>query len=149
MIRVEPARYAHVNRIANRMRPADVDECRAMGFTPKAALRFSLSQSDEAWTAFVDDVPEAMFGLTITNALCGKGRPWMLGTEAIYRHPRDMLRGGRIILKRWLDSTPYMENLISTGNDRAIRMLRRWGCQIGREVIVFTEAEFVTFTLER
>ena len=131
------------------MRPADIAECAAMGFTPKAALRRSLVASSEAWTAKVDGVPEAMFGLVITNALCGTGRPWMLGSEAIYRHPRAMIRGGDAILRRWLDSTPSLSNYVSSGNHRAIRLLRRWGCKIGEEVIMFAGMEFVMFTAER
>lgn len=131
------------------MRAADVLECRAMGYAPKQALRMALAQSSEAWTAKVDGVPEAMFGLVISNALCGKGKPWMLGSDAIYRHPRQMLNCGKLLLAHWLDSMSALEGYVWTGNDRAIRMLRKWGCEIGREVIVFTGAEFVTFTLER
>lgn len=105
--------------------------------------------STEVWTAKVNGVPEAMFGLVITNALCGKGVPWMLGTEEVYRHPREMIRWGNALLDRWLDSTPHLSNYVSVENARAIRMLRRWGCKIGKEVIMFAGAEFVTFTLER
>lgn len=149
MIKIVRASPAHVGRIANKMRPDDVAECEAMGFTPKRALRHSLIASSEVWTAKVDGVPEAMFGLVITNALCGEARPWMLGSEAIYRHPREMIRGGEKVLGRWLDSSSCLSNYVSAGNHRAIRMLRRWGCKIGKEVIMFAGLEFVTFTLER
>lgn len=147
-IELVPATAGHIGRIANKMRAADVLECAAMGYAPKQALRTSLAQSSQAWTAKVDGIPEAMFGLVISNALGGIGRPWMLGSDAIYRHPREMLRCGDYLLRCWLDSIRSLEGYVWTGNDRAIRMLRRWGCQIGREVIVFAEAEFVTFTLE-
>ena len=120
-----------------------------MGFTPKRALRHSLQCSSEAWTAKLDGVPIAMLGLVITNALCGEGRPWLLGSEAVYSQSRAMIRLGNTTLHRWLDSTPTLSNYVSTGNDRAIRLLRRWGCQIGEEVIMFAGVEFVTFTLER
>lgn len=149
MIELVRASPAHVGRIANRMRAADVAECAAMGFTPKRALRYSLQASSEAWTAKVDGVPEAMFGLVVTSALSGTGRPWMLGSEAIYQHPREMIRGGERFIKHWLDSTPSLSNYVSAGNHRAIRLLRRWGCKIGEEVIMFAGMEFVTFTLER
>lgn len=149
MIELVPAIHAHIGPIARRMRDMDVLECSAMGFTPKRALRAMLAQSSDIWTAKVDGVPEAMFGLVVTNAMCGVGRPWMLGSDAIYDHPREMLTCGRIILARWLDSTPEMHGLVSARNDRAIRLLRRWGCQLGREVIVFAGTEFITFTMER
>ena len=131
------------------MRDDDVAECAAMGFSPKRALRHSLMASSEVWTAKVDGVPEAMFGLVVTSALGGTGRPWMLGTDEIYRHPRAMIRGGKWFLARWLDSTSSLSNYVGSGNDRAIRLLRRWGCKIDSEVVVFADAEFVAFTLER
>lgn len=149
-IEIVRASPAHIGRIANKMRPDDVLECAAMGYSPKQALRQSMLTSEEAWTAKVDGVPEAMFGLVITNALCGVGRPWMLGSEAIYRHPRAMIRGGEIALNRWLDSSRELSNYVSTGNHRAIRMLRRWGCKIeeGGD-LMFAGVRFVRFSLER
>ena len=60
-----------------------------------------------------------------------------------------MIRWGEQVLGRWLDSTPHLSNLVSRSNTPAIRMLRRWGAEIGREVIMFAGTEFVTFTLER
>lgn len=131
------------------MRAADVLECKAMGFAPKQALRFSLAQSSEAWTAKVDGVPEAIFGLVITNALCGAGKPWMLGSDAIYDHPREMLKSGHYLLQSWLDSMRTLEGYVWSGNDRAIRMLRRWGCSIEKGGdLLFAGTEFYTFTLD-
>lgn len=120
-----------------------------MGRTPKQALRLGLMSPGECWTALVNGRPEAMFGLHVTNALCGEGVPWMLGSEAIYDHPRLMLRHGRKVLARWLDSTPHLSNVVARSNDRAIRMLRRWGCEIKEGGDMFSGTEFVTFTLER
>lgn len=108
-----------------------------------------LRASSECWTAKVDGRAEAMFGLVVESALGGKGTPWMLGSDAIYRHPRAMIRSGEHVLARWLDSTPALSNLVHTGNTRAIRLLRRWGCQIGEGVTLFAGTEFVTFTLSR
>lgn len=120
-----------------------------MGRTPKQALRLGLLTSSEVWTAKVDGRPEAMFGLVITSALGGKGVPWMLGTDAIYRHPREMICHGEKVLRRWLDSTPSLSNYVSVDNARAIRVLRRWGCQIGWKVIMHGDTGFVSFTMER
>ena len=149
MIQLVPASPAHVGVIANRMRAADVLECQAMGYTPKRGLRLAMMQSSECWTARVDGRPEAMFGIAVTSALGGLGKPWMLGTDAIYRYPRDMLRNGEALLARWLDSTPNLSGLVSLGNTRAIRMLRRWGCIIEEGGDMFAGTEFATFTLTR
>lgn len=130
------------------MRPADVAEVTACGHTPKQALRLGLVGSEWAMTAKVDGKPEAMFGLVVQSAMGGEGAPWFLGTEEVYRHPREMIRMGPVMLRRMLDSTPRLENVVGTFNAPAIRLLRAWGCHIGKEVIMFAGAEFVTFSLE-
>jgi len=127
----------------------DVVECAGMGHTPKQALRLALTSSSFAWTAFVDGRAEAMFGLVIASALTGEGLPWMLGTDAIYRHPREMIRWGPDILATLTDSTPRLSGLVGRGNTRAIRLLQAWGFQIGREVIVSAGVEFLPFEMER
>jgi hypothetical protein len=148
-IRIVAASPAHVGRIANRMREADIVECRAMGHSPKQALREGLIASSLCLTALLDGRPEAMFGLVVTSALAGEGTPWMLGTEAIYGHPRAMLRWGPRFVAAMLDSTPALSNLVDVRNSRAVRMLRRWGFSLSKETIMIGEVEFVTFRMER
>lgn len=120
-----------------------------MGHTPRQALRAGLFSSSMCLTATVDGRPEAMFGLVVTNALCGEGSPWMLGSDAIYRHPRTMLHWGPRILSAMFDSTPALENLVAEGNHRAIRFLRRIGFTIGKEVIMIAGTSFIAFSQER
>ena len=120
-----------------------------MGHTGRQALRTELLSSSICLTATVDGRPEAMLGLVVTNALCGEGSPWMLGTDAIYRHPRAMLDWGPGILAAMLDSTPRLENLVGEGNHRAIRYLRRIGFTVAKEVIMIAGTPFVRFSQER
>lgn len=148
-IRIVPATPAHVGRIASRMRADDVIECAAMGHTPKQALRAGLIASTLCFTALVDGRPEAMFGLVVGSALSGEGTPWMLGTEAIYDHPRAMLRWGPRFLAAMLDSTPVLSNLVAIDNVRAIRFLRWLGFSLGEDRILFGSTEFVAFSQER
>lgn len=130
------------------MREADRIEVAAVGHSPKAALRAGLF-AGEAWTALVDGRPEAMFGLVVTNAIAGEGRPWMLGTDAIYRHGREMLRTGHAVVQGWFDSTRCLENLVSAGNGRAIRLLQRWGFVVEREEAMIGGVPFRVFRMER
>ena len=131
------------------MRADDIVECRAMGHSPKQALREGLIASSLCLTALVDGRPEAMFGLVVKSALTGEGTPWMLGTEAIYDHPRAMLRWGPRFVAAMLDSTPALSNLVAAGNARAVGMLRRWGFEISREAIMIGDLEFKAFRMER
>lgn len=131
------------------MRRADVVECVALGRTPKQALRGGLSSSIPCLTALVDGRPEAMLGLVVQSALGGEGIPWMLGSDAIYDHPREMIRTGSALVAAMLDSTPSLTNVVAGENIRAIRMLRRWGFSIGEDRQLFGGIEFLTFSLER
>jgi hypothetical protein len=149
MITLVPASPAHIGTIAARMRAADRIECVAMGLSPKGALRSGLRASSLCLTAKVDGRAEAMIGLVVANALCGEGVPWLLGTEAVYDHPRAMLRRGPRILAAMLDSTPRLSNLVAVQNIRAIRFLRRLGFAMGGEVIMHGGTGFITSSIER
>jgi hypothetical protein len=131
------------------MRAADVEEVRAFGRTPKGALRLGLRASVDCMTVLIDGKPEAIMGLTPKNLLEGEGTPWMLGTDEVYGHPRAWLTLMPRMLERWCDSTRTLTNLIGKKNARAIRLLRRLGFSIGKEVTVIGGVEFVTFSLER
>ena len=147
-ITLRSASPAHIGTIARRMRDADRIECAAMGHAPKQALRLALTSSSFACTAFVAGRAEAMFGLVVTNALCGEGAPWMLGTEAIYDHPRAMIRQGPGWLRLMADSTPRLSGLVAAANARAIRLLRGWGFVVGEVPIDRGGVSFVTFIKE-
>jgi hypothetical protein len=148
-ISVLPARLTHIGPIATRMREADRVECAAMGHAPKQALRAGHALSSPAWTALVDGRAEAMFGLVVTNALGGEGQPWMLGSDAIYAHPRTMLRRAPRFLAAMFHTTPRLSNMVGEDNIRAIRLLRRWGFIIDTETIMIGNIAFRHFHAER
>ena len=145
---IVPASPAHIRRIANRMREADAIECAAIGLSPKQALRHSLRTSGEVWTAKVDGRPEAMFGLQVVSALGGKAHPWMLGTEAIYDYPREMIRMGRQIIDHWRDSTPDLSVLVAVQNVRAIRFLRGCGFATDPDILPIGGVSFVRMSCD-
>jgi hypothetical protein len=113
------------------MREIDARECAAFGHTPKAALRESILNSAQAWTAFVDDRPEAIFGVVVNSALTGAGSPWFLGTDVVWQHARALLGIGPAIISRLHDSSAVLTGYVSCENAAAIRMLRKWGFSVG------------------
>lgn len=147
-MRIVPASPVHVGPIAARMREQDRIEAAAVGNSPKQALRQGI-KGGEAWTALVDGRPEAMFGIVDANALTGEAVPWMLGTDAIYRHGRDLLVGGPMFLERWFDSRRLLRNIVSASNIRAIRLLERWGFVVERDEREVGGVIFRTFWMER
>lgn len=147
-LRLVPAAYRHVNRLARDMRPIDVIECAAMGRSPKQALRHGIMASSWAKTALVDGEPQAMFGLVIESALTGEGVPWFLGTDVVFDHGRALIRMGPRILSRMGDSTRRLANLVSVDNSRAIRLLRHWGFTVDPEHVRVGGVAFRRFELE-
>lgn len=147
-VEVVPARLVHVGPIASRMRAVDRVEAAAFGNSPRAALRQGLI-GGEAWTALVDGRPEAMFGVVVGSVLSGECRPWMLGTDEIYRHGRELLRDGPAWVDRLFDSMPRARNLVSANNMQAIRLLRRWGFTVENDDVTVGGVMFRTFWKER
>jgi hypothetical protein len=73
----------------------------------------------------------------------------MLGTDAIYRNPRALIRVGPRFLSAMLDSSRILTNVVSAGNIRAIRMLKAWGFEIGDETKMIGGVAFLDFRMER
>lgn len=144
-VTLAPALFRHVARIGARMRESDRIECAAMGRTPKQALRLGILTSDRAWTALVDGMPEAMFGVVVDSALTGEGTPWFLGSDEVYRHARELLRWGPGLVARLHDSSPHLSNLVSADNASAIRLLKRWGFTVEEETVDMRGVPFRRF----
>jgi len=145
VIRIVPASPAHIGRIANRMREADRLETGAKGRSPKSALRLSLRSSTWACTALVDGDPHAMFGVAAISLIEDRGRPWFLGSDLVYQHPREMIRRGLEVVDLMHASFRKLENVVSVDNIRAIRLLRRWGFTVGEEEIMVGGVTFLPF----
>ena len=136
----------HVNPIALNMRDADRAECAALGRTPKTALRIGFIASLYTLAAVEDDgTPVAMFGLHVVNALSGEARPWFLGTDGVFKHPRELLTIGRKVIAWWRSEFPNLENIVAVENDKAVRLLVHWGAEVGGKRQVYNGVEFVPF----
>jgi len=131
VIEIVPARPIHVNTIAKRMRAIDKFECAAMGHKPKEALRWGLIGSTVAWTALIDGVPEAMFGVTPLSMIEGRGRPWLLMTEAATAKRISLVRLGRLYTEQLHRHYDLLENWVHADNTRTIRWLSRLGYAVG------------------
>lgn len=128
------------------MRAEDVRECAAMGHGPKQALRMGLRASIVALTAMVDGRPEAMLGVAPINLMEDLGSPWMLGTDVVMDHGRELLAWGPGIVAGLHRYFARLENLVSADNGKAIRLLRRWGFEVADDVRLIGGVEFVTFS---
>lgn len=148
MIRIVPGSPAHVGRIATRMRDVDRREVGAFGRTPKQALRLSLRASSICLTALKDERPEAMFGVTPINAIEGRGLAWFLGTDEVLGCARELLAYGPAVIEVLHSRFRRLENKVSTENRHAIRLLKKWGFEVGPEAMTIGGVEFRPFWRE-
>ncbi|WP_157215858.1 hypothetical protein [Flavisphingomonas formosensis] len=139
----------HVAPIAARMRTIDRLECAAAGHAPDAALAIGLAGATVAWSALVDGEPQAMFGVSPRSALERSGIPWFLGSDAVLRHGRALLRFGPAFLDRMHADFPRLDNAVSCGNRAAIRLLKRWGFVVEPDLHMIGNQPFHFFWSQR
>ena len=119
------------NKLGPRLRAADKLELKAScGYGPITALTSSIHASDEAWVA-VDEEGVAILMFGVVNA--GQefvGVPWMLGSDGIYQHTRQLQSQCR----QWLDviheDYSLLYNYVHAENPKAIRWLQWMGFTI-------------------
>lgn len=148
MIEYVPASAAHIGRIANAMGKWDRIECEAGGHSPKEALRLSFRSAAMAWTALIDRRPVAMWGVCAVNVLEGRGTPWMLGADEARLHPRAFYVGGALTIPAMLSCFPHLENHVAIGNKGAIRLLVRWGFEVGGTIVTKRGVDFIPFVMD-
>ncbi len=123
-VSVHPASAWDMEFVAAHMRVADLREVWAStALPPREALRFSASVSHETWAARLNGVPACIWGLGIGSALTGVARPWLLGTDAIARHPARFLRRSRGTVEAWGSRHPLLENWCDARNELSLRWL--------------------------
>jgi hypothetical protein len=150
-VRLVHAAPAHCRRLANAMRPIDAAECRAMGKEPLQAVRSSLKASLYAYTAIEEQTGRvlAMMGVCSVGLVTRRGSPWFLGTDDVYMHPRDLLVTGPVIIEHWHETFKEMSNWVAEDNDKAIRMLGRWGATFDGEPTMIGGLRFLPFRFIR
>jgi len=115
------------NKLGPRLRAADKRELKAScGYGPVTALTLSLKASDDAFVlADEQDSPVLMFG--VVNAGQDIGVPWMLGSNGIYQHTRQL----KAECKKWLEflheDYGLLYNYVHAENPKAIRWLQWMG----------------------
>lgn len=142
---LRPATEADIRTVAENLRDADRDECRAAAGAPaELALWFSVKSSEQSYTLVTPEGEAA----GICGLAPGQGADdrmvWMLGTPLIETHARLFIRESR----KWLDSLPYLLwNRVDARNAKHIKWLRSLGAEFhdtiksphtGTDLIFFT-----------
>ncbi|WP_231463012.1 hypothetical protein [Sphingomonas sp. URHD0057] len=130
------------------MRGIDRRECEAFGRDPKTALRIGLKASALCWTGKKDDRPGAMFGAVARNEIESIGTAWFLGTDEVFGCARELLSMGPAVIEAMHRRFRRLENMVSTENKAAIRLLEAWGFELGSDTVDVNGVEFRCFWRE-
>ena len=127
-VRIVPLEPRHAE-IEPRLRRADVEEIRAMtGMEPKIPLAFSIANAAPGWAVEKDGRTEAVFGVGPVNAELG--RPWLVGTDEVAKHPVLFYRMSRGIIDAMRERYRRLENWVDARNGLSIRWLKWAGFYI-------------------
>lgn len=124
---IRPARLDDAEALAPRLRACDVDECWSSArVKPLEALTQSVIRSEECYAAQDEDGVFALFGLSRVGDW---GVPWMLGSDAVARHRRELVRIGREFTGLWAHSRP-LTNVVDARNVPSVRYLKQLGFRV-------------------
>jgi hypothetical protein len=118
-----------VQFIAENLRHADIEEIRSVRGDADllAVVRRSVEVSGEVWVAVsACGMPVALFGVAPTEQE-HVGSPWLLGTDAVPKHRRELVVDGRKLVARWNRKYHTLFNLVDARHAHARRWLRHLG----------------------
>ena len=132
---IVPAAAEHIPAIAANVRAADREELWAAGCrSPLDCMRHGLDYSDKAWTGLMDGEPVCMFGCVPASILGNTGRPWLVGTKLLDRHPLVFLRRCKGHVREMAERFDRLENYVDARNLRAMAWLAWLGFDICEQV---------------
>lgn len=130
MIEIRPATLCDAHELAQRMRPGDEAEVRALGFSPLMCVVESINSAPEAWSWVTSDGVGAIFGVTPLGLLSDTAIIWCLTAEPVNTHRVAYVKASKQMVKYYL--TKYVK-LINWVDARYIGALR-WAAALGFKI---------------
>lgn len=123
-----------IEHIAKNMRQADIDELKAAygdKTNVRGLLKISVNMTPDPVTILCPSgsgEPIALLG-TIPPSLIGDGlaKPWMLGTDSVFKYPRAIVKGGQTYVKAMLERYGSLENFVDVRNKVSTKWLKTIG----------------------
>lgn len=129
---VRQVREGDVESIAANLRRADIEEIH--GSTGQRdcldVMRAGAQASTLLWTIEVDGEPAGLFGVTPTGDI---GVPWMLGTPALERAPKQLTKLGRVYVTLMHDKYATLLNYVDARSLKSVYWLARLGFTVQKE----------------
>lgn len=120
--------------LAAQMRPGDVAECDAYGYTPLEGLLVSMRQSRGAWALLLGGEVAAIFGALpvppTTLVSPDTGYVWVLTGKAVDRHRFAFWRASRALLAHFARSFDFVTNIVDARYTASLCWLRRLGFEV-------------------
>ena len=118
----------HAEFVAANIRQVDRKEIYYYGtLQPLPAIRMTTAFAVASWTALIDDVPVAIFGINRRSVLSQVGVPWLLATDGIAQAPMAVAHESKKYFERMERAFPKMENRVLAENKVTIRWLKWLG----------------------
>lgn len=125
-------RAGDVEAIAANLRNADIEEIHgSTGHRDYLTIvRHGAEASDMLWTIEVDGEPAGLFGVTPAS---GFGVPWMLGTPALERAPKQLTKLGRAYVRLMNQKYATLLNYVDARSLKSVYWLARLGFTVQKE----------------
>jgi hypothetical protein len=129
---VRSVRAGDIEAIAANLRAADIEEIHgALGHRDCLAVMQAGAQASALlWTIEVGGEPAGLFGVTPTPD-CGV--PWMLGTPALERAPKQLTKLGRAYVRLMSDRYATLLNYVDARSLKSVYWLARLGFTVQKE----------------
>lgn len=113
---------AHIQELAENMRPEEVDEVYAShGQSPLEAATRCVERSTEAYTTLEDGRVMSITGCAPRSWMSGIGSPWLLTTNNMKKSPRHLLRHTSHFLNKWRNEYDVLINFVDARYEGSLR----------------------------
>lgn len=148
MYSVRPASYEDVDSISQRLREADIREVEATGGNPLASLRSVLSYPGAETFVAVNgqEVPQVIFGVVPHPSETFRGNIWMLATDDLDTHAKQLLRETPFWLKVLQQKYQVLSNYVYAENTAHLRWIKWAGFSVINKVSI-NNAPFYEFAM--
>tara|TARA_Y100000310_G_C20533794_1_gene739826 strand:- start:63 stop:524 length:462 start_codon:yes stop_codon:yes gene_type:complete len=119
-----PATQEHVQPLIDDISPDIAEEMLQLKDLPlEESVSRCISRSDEAWTALYNGEVVCIFGIRRKSLLSDTAYPWLLSTNLVNEHKRNLLKGAKISVNKWMGMNELLENFIPAGLPKLIRFV--------------------------
>lgn len=127
-IEIKKTKLSDIEYVAKNMRLADRKEVFAFsGKKPKEALLLGYEMGEECYTAYHNNIPVIIFGVTSKYNLTRSGVPWMLSTKELKIPSVTILKISKRIVDNMKEIYYDLENYVDARNDVSINWLKWLG----------------------